>query len=116
MRPVKDSIDLDVSPGGTASTVVSNPVCARPCSSAAPCSASTVVSVITTARFCGNTGASSAPARASNPSPVTTSYDVLASRTCRRRAGRHWLTDSLTRRVVCSGVSSAQSTMTSASA
>ena len=64
---------FDVSPGGTVMLRVSIPVSASPRSSAGRCSGATVASVTTTARFCGSTGASSAPARASRSSPTTTS-------------------------------------------
>ena len=74
VRP-KPASDLDASPGGTTmlSVRASKPVCRQPASSAGRCSAATVSSVTTTQRFCGSTGASSAPARANSPSPTTTS-------------------------------------------
>ena len=70
---MKLSALFDASPGGTTMVSVRTPVCARPSSSVGRCSAATVSSVTITARFCGSTGASSAPARSSSPSPTTTS-------------------------------------------
>ncbi len=72
-RSPNTASDLDASPGRDRQQRGSNPVAARPSSRAAACSAATVVSLITTTRFCGSTGASRAPARGSSPSPTTTS-------------------------------------------
>ena len=50
-----------------------SPSRARPSSRVCRCRPATSASVTTTARFCGSLGASSAPARASRLSPITTS-------------------------------------------
>ena len=65
------------------------PVSASPASSAGRCSGGHVSSVTTTARFCGSTGASSAPARAQQ---AVADHHVVARRwqraPCSRRGGR----------------------------